>query len=106
LAEHHFGNQRHEGQVQGTHNGDARQHIVDVLRGALTRTNARNEAAGALEVVSRLGRVEDDGRVEEGKEDDEEGKERQIKWLPTAQEGRYGGQPARRVALRGKRSNG
>ncbi len=54
LAVDQLGDERHHRQIQRTDDRDAGQHIVDVLGGTLTRADARNEAAGALQVIGRI----------------------------------------------------
>ena len=75
-------NQRHNREVQCPDNSDARQNVVDVLGRALARANAWNEPTRALQIVRSFLRIEDDRRVEKRKEDDEEGKQRQVERLP------------------------
>ncbi len=71
IADQEFRQQTHQREIEGADNRDAGQHIVDVFRGALTRTDARNEAAILLQVLRRLLRIEHDGGVEEGKENNQ-----------------------------------
>ena len=59
------------GEISGADHGDAREHIIDVLRRTLARSDTGNEAAVLLQVLRRFRRVEHDRRVEESEEDDE-----------------------------------
>src|SRR6201993_3564913 len=66
-----LGQQANEGEAGPADDGDAGEHIVDVLRRALARPNARDEAAVLLQVVRGFRRVEHDRRIEKGEEDNE-----------------------------------
>ena len=59
-----------ERQVDGARQRDPRQDRVDVLRGPLARTDARDEAAVLPHVLGHVIRIEDDRRVEVAEEDD------------------------------------
>ena len=50
---------------------DAGQHVIDIFSRTLARADAGNEAAVLLQIVGRVLRIEDDGRVEEGEEGDQ-----------------------------------
>ena len=63
----HSGMNEIDDQVQAANQGDARQDLVNVVRRAFARTNARDEAAILPHVVRNFVRVEDDGHVEEAK---------------------------------------
>ena len=62
-----------------------REHVVDVLGGALARPDAGDEAAVLLEIVGGLGRVEHDRRIEEGEEDDQRDVEDEEQRPPVAE---------------------
>ena len=78
--------------------GDAGQHVVDVLGRPLARPDAGNEAAVLLQLVGGVLRIEDDGRVEEGEEDDHRAVEQHVERLPVAEQRRHRRQPARPAA--------
>ncbi len=65
-----FRQDAHKGQVDRADHGNARQHVIEIIGGALARTDARNEAALLLQVLGRILRIENDGSVEEAEEDD------------------------------------
>src|SRR5207302_1746174 len=71
IGDENLRQQAYQREISRADHGDAREHIVDVLGGALAGPDARDEAAVLLEVFRGLGRVEHDRGVEEGKEDDE-----------------------------------
>ena len=60
------------GQVDGADDRDARQDVVDVFGGLVAGPDAGKEAAVLAQIVGRLLRIEDDGRVEEGEEHDQQ----------------------------------
>src|SRR6476659_10515514 len=62
----------HHSEVQGSREGDAGQHVVQVLLGRLARPDPGDEAAVLLHVVRNLIGVEGDRDVEVGEEDDEQ----------------------------------
>src|SRR6266850_675726 len=90
-----FGNQTYGRKIDSSDHRYARKHEVDIFRGALARTNAWNEAAILLEIVGGLLRIEDDRRIEETKEDDHEGIERDEHRLAVPQEDDDALEPAR-----------
>ncbi len=67
---HELGNNRNESKIQRTHKRNARQDIVDIVRGALTGANSWNESAVFPHVVGNLVGVEDDRRIEVAEEND------------------------------------
>ena len=62
-------NQGHECQVNGAGEGDAAEHVLEVLGRGASGADARNESAVLLHVVGNLGRVERDRDVEVGEAD-------------------------------------
>src|SRR5215204_1514921 len=78
-------------EIDSADGGDTSEDIVNVFRRAAARTDAGNEASMLLQLVGRVLRVEDDGRVEEREEDDEAAIEQHVQRLPLAeQRGRCG----------------
>src|SRR5690606_16515853 len=73
--------QTDDGEIERTHNCQTGQHVVDILRRALAGTDARNEAAIYLQLRSRMAGTEENGRVEEGEEEDARRIKRHIEWL-------------------------
>src|SRR5207248_10152267 len=66
-----FGDQADDRKIDRADHRDARQHVIDVFRGALAGTNARDEAAMLLEIIGGLSRVEHDRGVKEREEHDQ-----------------------------------
>src|SRR5687768_6487001 len=58
----------HNGQINGSGKGDARQHRIDIVRGPLTRPDPWNETAVLLHIVRHIDRVQHDGGIEKAKE--------------------------------------
>ena len=56
-----------DGQVGRANNGEPGQNIVQIIGSALAGTNAGDKSAVFAEIVSGLGRIENDGRVENAK---------------------------------------
>src|SRR3989344_9222346 len=81
LRNHIFGQHADKGQVRRADHGDAGEHIIQIGRRVLARTDAGDEAAILLQVLRRLFRVEDHGGVEEAEEDDAERIERHVQRL-------------------------
>ena len=71
----------HKDEISRTAERKTQEHAVDVTRRLLTRTNARNEGTALLQILSRFLRVEDQRRIEEGKENDERCVEERVKRL-------------------------
>src|SRR6266404_5989569 len=71
FVEHEFRDQADESQVEGADHGDAGKRIVDELGALLAGTDAGKDAAILLEILRRLFRIEDDGGLEEGEEQDQ-----------------------------------
>ena len=67
-----FGQDADRGQIERADDRDARQDVVDVFGGLLARTDAGKEAAILAKIVRGLLRIDDDGRVEEGEENDQQ----------------------------------
>src|SRR2546423_3265363 len=63
--------QRDESQEKRTGEGDARDYVIDVLGGSLSRFYARNETTLFLQVLRDVDRVEDDRRVEVREKDNQ-----------------------------------
>src|SRR5581483_10522023 len=63
--------QTDNGEIESADNRDTRQHIVDVFGRPFSGTDSRDKSAVLLEVVRRLGGIEDDRSVEKREEDDE-----------------------------------
>src|SRR5581483_8752999 len=72
-GDHPFRNNRNQDQVQRSHQGDAGQDLVDVIRGPGARTNAGDEPPVLTHVVGNFSRVEHDRHVEVCEEDDANG---------------------------------
>ena len=68
-------------QVDRPNDADPGQDIVEIGRGILTRTDARNEPAIALQILGRLFRIEYNSRVKEREENDAQGIEQHEDWL-------------------------
>src|SRR5690606_30224287 len=66
------GQQRDDREVDRARDGDPAEHVVDVLRRTRPRLDARDEGALLLQVLRQVDRVEDDGGVEVGEEDDQD----------------------------------
>src|SRR5687768_7593968 len=66
-----LGQERDHGQVEGSPEGDAAEDVVEVLRGALARTDAGDEAPVLPHVLRHVVGIEDDRGVEVAEEDDE-----------------------------------
>ncbi|CAD5267188.1 conserved hypothetical protein [Bosea sp. EC-HK365B] len=71
IGDHELRDQADDSQIGGAEHGDAGQHPVDMLGGALARADAGHEAAMLLEIVRRLDRIEHDRGVEEAEEDNQ-----------------------------------
>ena len=67
---HDSGQDGHESQEEGAREGDFRHDVIDELGGLLTGFHAWDEAAVLLQLFRNLLRVDGDGRVEIGEEDD------------------------------------
>jgi len=70
LRNHILRNDADDGQIDGANHGNAGQHIIEIIRRALTGANAGDETAILLKVIRRLLWVEHNRRVEESEEDD------------------------------------
>ena len=60
---------RDDGDVDAAPEGKTSKHVVDVFTGLVARTDARDEAAGLLQVLSDILRFEDDSGIEEAEEE-------------------------------------
>src|SRR5581483_9207102 len=72
-GDHPLRNKGDDDQVQGSHQSDAGQDLVNCVGGTLARADAGNEAAVLTHVVRNLVGVEDDGDIEVREEDDADG---------------------------------
>src|SRR5205807_4828628 len=88
---HPFRDERDDDQIQSAHQSDASEDLVDVIRGALPRANARNKAAVLPHVVRNLIRVEDNRHIKVGKKNDAHGVEKGVQGFAPAE-------PANQVA--------
>src|SRR2546430_4695279 len=70
---HHDGQHRHQGQEQGARKRDPGQHAGNVVGRGGPGLHSGDEPALLLEVLRQIHRVEDDGGVEVGEEDDQDG---------------------------------
>src|SRR5664279_5358891 len=77
-----LGNEGHNHEIEGADERDAREHVVDVVRGGLSGADAGDEAAVLAHVLGRVVRVEDDRNVEVTEEDDAERVEEVVERLP------------------------
>ena len=66
-----FGNQANKCQVGCTAQRQAHEHLIDVAGSLFARTDARNKRTTLFQILCRFLRIEDQCRVEEGKEDDQ-----------------------------------
>ena len=80
-GDHPLRNQRDQDQVQAAHQRYARQHVIDVIAGAMAGTYAGNKAAVFPHVVRHVRRVEHDGNIEISKEDDTHSVQQRVKRL-------------------------
>ena len=87
----------HEREIHRTSQRETHEHLVDVPRRLFAGTNAGNERTALFQVLCRFLRVEDQRRVEVGKEDDECRIKKRVKRLAGTQRGREIADPARGV---------
>src|SRR5438270_10420602 len=84
-SDHPLGNEGDDDQVQRTHQGDARQNVVDCVGGATAGANAGNKPAILAHVVGYFIRVEDNRHIEVGEEDDTHRVEKLVQGLAPSQ---------------------
>src|ERR1700728_3910505 len=82
---HPFRNERNDDQVQGPHERDARQNLVNEIGGALAGTDARDKSAVLAHVVGDFARIKHDRNIEISEENNAEGVEHRIKRLTPSQ---------------------
>src|SRR2546423_3974575 len=70
-ARDHDGQHGDDREEDGAGQGDARQHVVDVVGRGGPGFHARNESPLLLEILRQIHRIEDDGSVEVGEKDDQ-----------------------------------
>ena len=66
-----FRQQADRGDIQGAPQGQAGQHLVNVVGSLLSRADARDERVRLLQIVGRIAGVEDQRGIEEAEENDE-----------------------------------
>ncbi len=90
----------HERQIRGTAERQTCQHLIDIPGCLLTGTNSGNKSAAFLQILSRLFRVENQRRVEEGKENNQSRIQQRVQGLSGAQCRRQIANPTGRIAAR------
>src|ERR1700686_4552047 len=88
-SNHPFGNQRSDDEIGGSYQGDAGQNLIDVVSSALARTDSGNKSAILPHVVGNLVRVEDNGNIEVGEENDACGVEHGVHRLAPVKRSQY-----------------
>ena len=72
LSDHVFRNNADKSQIDCSDDRDARQHVIEIVFSPLARTDAGDEAAILLQIVSGFFGIEDNCGVEETEEDEVE----------------------------------
>ena len=79
-----FRHKAHKCQIRGPAQRQTHEHLIDVTRRLLTRTDTGHKRTAFLQILSRFLRIENKSRVEKSKENDERGIKKRVKRLPGA----------------------
>ena len=100
LADQNFRDDADQAKIGGTKNRQPCQHAVKIVRRILAGANARNKAAILLQIIRRLCRIEDNGRVEKREKHNHRHIQDHVGGPPMGQHRGQGLQPAIRHILR------